>query len=115
MNVLSEKAPNFSDVETEIYDKILHFYEKEREVDETEIWKGFEYVTLMDLYKRDPQRVQEIIKNSIVLILDLFSEENFCLPRGVDLDEVPPQELDEVLEDLQAIIQDIRDDISNGK
>ncbi len=105
--------PEFEQFESQIYDEILNFYEKQsRGAAETDIWQGFEYTKLMQLYREDPARVQEIIRNSILIILGLF-DGKAIEPRGVDLNDFPPSELDEILEDLESIVRDMRESNSH--
>lgn len=91
-------------LENECYDGIIAFYTKCHPADEsTEIWKGLKYTELMRLYRQDPEKVREIIRNSLILILNLFSERPLA-PRGADLEELPPDDLEFVLTELQNMV-----------
>ncbi|GAB4320513.1 MAG: hypothetical protein Kow0069_24490 [Promethearchaeota archaeon] len=90
--------------EDALYDEILEFYHSERDPDATDAWKGRNLAKLMQVYGRDPEVLRDAVRNSLILILNLFEEHGLYLP-GKPLSDLDSDELQKALDDLSSLLE----------
>jgi hypothetical protein len=90
-----------------LYTKIIDFYLSPRDQAQTDIWTSHILKDLMDLYKNDPGKIALVVRNAILLIVNLFTA---AKQEGVDgfTDEIPsPVDLDLLRKELQELFPDL--------
>ena len=88
---------NESIVDTDYYDEILHYFNKNPQKIELEIWKNQEYIKLMKVLKKTENKQQ--IRNSIILLLMLFEDlpPDLLNARGNELKNLKPEEKNKLI------------------